>query len=94
VAYDLRRAVELSFGVLMYLTPVIYASDAGNPVVHLINKWNPLTYLVCSCRDIVIYGHLYHPKGYFIAAIIAFIVFLASWRLFYVSEDKIIERMV
>jgi lipopolysaccharide transport system permease protein len=94
VAYDLRRVVELSMGVLMYSTPIIYAGDIGNPIVHLINKWNPLTYLVCSCRDMVIYGQLYHPKGYFIAAAISMVVFLISWRLFYISEDKIIERMV
>jgi ABC-type polysaccharide/polyol phosphate export permease len=59
-----------------------------------INKWNPLTYLVCSCRDMILYGTLYHPKAYFISALLAFLAFMISWRLFYVSEDKLIERMV
>jgi ABC-type polysaccharide/polyol phosphate export permease len=94
VAYDLKRAVELSVGVLMYSVPIIYSGDIHNPMVQLINRWNPLTYLVCSCRDIVIYGQLYHPKGFFIAAAFSLLLFLVSWRLFYVSEDKIIERMV
>ena len=94
VAYDMRRAVELGMGLLMYSIPVIYSGNVNNPTVQLINHWNPLTYLICSCRDIIIYGHLYHPKGYFIAAGLSFIAFMISWRLFYVSEDKLIERMV
>ena len=53
-----------------------------------------MTYLVCSVRDIVIYGRLYDATGYFICAGISFLLFMVSWRLFYVSENKIIERMV
>lgn len=94
VAYDLRRAVDLGMGVLMYSVPIIYSGEIHSTVVQAINRWNPLTYLVCSCRDLVIYGRLYHPKGYFIAAGLSLVCFLVSWRLFYVSEDKIIERLV
>jgi lipopolysaccharide transport system permease protein len=94
VAYDMRRVVELGMGLLMYSVPIIYSNNVSNHAVQFINHWNPLTYLICSCRDIIIYGHLYHPKGYFIAAGLSFIAFMISWRLFYVSEDKLIERMV
>ena len=94
VAFDLTRLVELGMGLLMYSTPIIYSSDIGNPVVRAIIRWNPLTYLVCSSRDMVIYGRLYHPHGYFLAAGMSFLVFMLSWRLFYVSEDKLVERMV
>jgi lipopolysaccharide transport system permease protein len=94
VAYDVTRVVELSLGILMYLTPVIYSTEIGNPVVLALNRWNPLTYLVCSCRDMILYGRLYHATGYWISAVIAFTAFLVSWRLFYVAENKIIERTV
>jgi len=94
VAYDFSRLVDIGMGILMYITPIIYSPTNGSHVIQHINRWNPLTYLVCSCRDMIIYGHLYHPKGYFIAATISLLLFLVSWRLFYVSEDKIIERMV
>lgn len=94
VAYDVSRLVELLMGVLMYTVPVIYAPATGSGLLSWVNKWNPLTYLVCSCRDMILYGHLYHPKGYFIAASLAFLAFMVAWHLFYVSEDKLIERMV
>jgi lipopolysaccharide transport system permease protein len=94
VAYDLTRFVEIGMSILMYSTPIIYSADINSTLIRTMNKWNPLTYLVCSCRDMIIYGRLYHPKAYFLAAGLSLLAFLISWRLFYVSEDKIIERMV
>jgi lipopolysaccharide transport system permease protein len=94
VAYDLTRFVEIGMSILMYSTPIIYGTQIDSPVIQAMNRWNPLTYLVCSCRDMIIYGRLYHPSAYFISAGLALLAFLISWRLFYVSEDKIIERMV
>ena len=94
VAYDVSRLVDIGLGILMYTTPIIYSANSSSHTLQLINYWNPLTYLVCSCRDMIIYGQLYHPKGYFIAASISLVLFMISWRLFYVTEDKLIERMV
>jgi lipopolysaccharide transport system permease protein len=94
VAYDVTRFVQIGMSLLMYSTPIIYSSDINSGLIKAMNHWNPLTYLVCSCRDMIIYGRLYHPTGYWIAAVLSFLAFLISWRLFYVSEDKIIERMV
>ena len=66
----------------------------SNPVVKAMITWNPLTYLICSCRDIVIYGRLYGPLAYAATAVFSFLFFMMAWRLFYVSEDRLIERMI
>jgi lipopolysaccharide transport system permease protein len=94
VAIDINRIVELGMGFLMYLTPVIYSGSIKNAYVQEIIKWNPLTYLVCSARDIIIYGRLYDPGGYFLCAALSLLLFMISWRLFFISENKIIERMI
>lgn len=98
VAIDISRGLGTIMGLLMFVTPVIYSDKVEdvftNPIILTIVKWNPLTYLVCSCRDIIIYGRLYDPVGYAIAAVVALLMFLVSWRLFYVSEHKLIERMI
>jgi ABC-type polysaccharide/polyol phosphate export permease len=94
VAVDLNSFIGIGMRLLMWATPVVYSSQIENPYLQLAIRWNPLAYLVCSCRDIIIYGRLYHPTGYFIAATLSFIAFMISWRLFYVSEDRLIERMV
>jgi lipopolysaccharide transport system permease protein len=94
VAMDVSRFVDMAMAFLMYLTPVIYSAKLGNGILQKIIYWNPLTYLVCSCRDIIIYGRLYEPVGYFISASVSLLIFLIAWRLFYISEDKLVERMV
>lgn len=94
VAVDVSRIINMGMGLMMWATPVIYSDKVDSAFVQSLIKWNPLTYLVCSARDIIIYGKLYKAQGYFICAGISLALFLISWRLFYVSEDKIIERMI
>lgn len=94
VAVDVSRFVDMGLAFGMYLTPVIYSNRIDNHFMQIAIKWNPLTYLVCSCRDIIIYGRLYEPKGYALAAALSLLAFLIAWRLFYVSEDKLVERMI
>ena len=94
VAIDLDKVIKMGMGLLMWVTPVIYSDKIDSPLIQSIIQWNPLTYLVCSARDIIIYGRLYGTTGYFICAGLSFILFMISWRLFYVSENKIVERMI
>jgi ABC-type polysaccharide/polyol phosphate export permease len=94
VAFDLNRGINFLMGLLLYITPVIYSDKIESPIVQILIKWNPLTYLVCSARDIIIYGTLYNPVGYGICVVISLLLFLLSWRLFFVSEHQLIERMV
>ena len=94
VAVDISRIVNMGLGLLMWLTPIVYSDKVDSEFVQTVIKWNPLTYLVCSARDIIIYGRLYDTTGYVICAGASILLFLISWRLFYVSEDQIIERMI
>ena len=94
VAFDIKKVLDMLLGLLLFTTPIIYSDEISHPVVQTVIRWNPLTYLICSARDIVLYGRLYHIPGYFICSIGSLGLFLISWRLFYVSENKIIERMI
>ncbi len=94
VAVDIRMIINMALGLLMWASPIIYVAPSDNAFVRLINRWNPLTYLVCSARDIVLHGHLYEPSIFALCSGVAFVLFLLSWRLFYVSESQLIERMV
>ncbi|MCK4816833.1 ABC transporter permease [bacterium] len=94
VAVDIDRIITMGMGLLMWGTPIIYSDKVEVEFVQLLIKWNPLTYLVCSARDIIIYGRLYDVTGYFICTGLSLFLFMISWRLFYVSENKLIERMI
>jgi lipopolysaccharide transport system permease protein len=94
VAVDLSTILTMLMGLLLYATPIIYTGDVSSPFLQVLVKWNPLTYLVCSARDIIITGQLYHPFGYMVCSVLSVILFLISWRLFFVSEQRLVERIL
>lgn len=95
ISYDLRKVVMGLFGLILFITPVIYSADVVSQAwLQKMIYLNPLTYLVCSARDILLYGRLYEGQGFLYSACISVALFFLSWRIFYVAEDKIIERMI
>ena len=103
VAVDLTKLANVVLGLLMWITPIIYADYVPHSLLESLIEGNPLTYLVCSARDIMLFGRLYEPTmgfsagsslGYFASAGLSFILFMMSWRLFFVSEDRLTERMI
>jgi len=94
VAVEIQRIMDAFFGFLIFLTPVIYATDIASPFLQKIIKWNPLTYLVGGARDIIVYGRIDNWDKFLYATLLSLVVFIFSWRLFYVSEEKVIEKMI
>jgi lipopolysaccharide transport system permease protein len=94
VAPDFNKGITFVMGLLMYVTPVIYSDKVNNPLLQSIIKWNPLTYLIGAVRDSMIYGKIDHLDRFLIASGISILLFLITWRLFYISEEKVIEKMI
>lgn len=94
VAVDINKLITAFIQLLLYTTPIIYSNNIENPWIKTMIKWNPLTYLICSARDLIFWGRLYDTTGFIICSLISFLLFLMSLRLFFVSENKIIERMI
>jgi len=93
VAVDITKGFTIVFGLLMYATPVIYSAQVENEFLRTIFTYNPLTYLVGNVRDLIIFGRFDHPDRFFYASLLALFVFLLAWRFFYLSEEKVIEKM-
>jgi lipopolysaccharide transport system permease protein len=94
VASDIQKAIAFAMGLLMYITPVIYSDKVDNPLLQTIIKWNPLTYLIGAVRDSTIYVRIEHFDRFMISSGISLLFFLITWRLFYISEEKVIEKMI
>jgi len=94
VAIDVRGAINIAMGLLIWIIPVVYSDKVSSAVVQACIKWNPLTYLICSGRDIILFGRLYSATGFIVCSAFSLFCFLMSWRMFYVSEDKLTERMI
>jgi lipopolysaccharide transport system permease protein len=91
---DLRRIAMSVLGLLMYVTPVIYSFDQENPILKKIIGYNPLSYLIDEVRNIIFYGRLVHAEEYIYATAMSIAMFLVSFRLFYISEEKLVEKMI
>lgn len=93
---DINKLISAFLQILLYTTPIIYSDKINNNIIQLIIKFNPLTYLICSARDIILYGRFYNNdiETYMLCSFLSVVLFLISLRLFYISEDKIIERML
>ncbi len=96
VAFDLDRIIGIAMQFLKYTTPIIFTNKVPSPLIQAIIKYNPLTYLVCSARDMVLHGTVYNSAwGIYSACVgVCFVFFMIAWRLFYVSEHQLVERMI
>lgn len=93
VVHDINKIVSMGLGFLMFLTPIIYTSRLQNPVIQKVIKWNPMTHLIGDTRDIILYGQIQDYRGYFYSSLLAIIIFIFSWRLFFLSEHKVAEKL-
>ena len=94
VIVDVRRGLDLTLGMMIWLSPIIYSPTIKSSVLTTISGYNPLTSLVCSARDIVLYGRLYDTEGYLLSSLLALCLFLYACRVFYVAETRLVERML
>lgn len=95
VASDLTNIFNILLSFAFYATPVVYsASTVTNELLKKVIEINPLTYLVGGVRDLIINGTITNPDKFIIFTIISFLFFMFSWRLFFVSEDKVIEKIL
>jgi lipopolysaccharide transport system permease protein len=94
VASDINKIITFIIGLLLFITPVIYSSKVQNPLLQEMIKWNPLTYMIGGARDVIIYGKMDHIEIYLICSCVSFLLFLLSWRIFYITEQRVIEKMI
>ncbi len=94
VSNEAQRGFSLILGLLIYATPIIYSSKIQNPLLQKIIYWNPLTYLVSAPRDVILTGKVDDLPKFFISSGVSFLIFIFSWRLFFISEEVVIEKMI
>lgn len=77
---------------LLFLVPVLYpAPDSG--IFAAVNRWNPLSHLITTCRELVFIGEISDPAGFIYSCLFSIVIFLFFWRFFHIVEPKIAERV-
>lgn len=89
---DMTKTITTLLGLAMFMTPVVYAADVQSLWLRRLIAWNPLTYLIGGARDLVLEGRIGQPSAYAASVLLAAGVFLAAWRLFFMSEQKVAEK--
>jgi len=94
VTTDIQRIATFLLSILMFITPVIYSAKIKISLMQSIIFYNPLTYIVCGPRDLILYGHINNPQNYWYSMALALGLFAFTMRFFYVSEKRVIEKMI
>lgn len=94
VTTDVQRVATFFLTLLMFMTPVVYSSKLKVPWMQEIFYYNPLTYIICGPRDLILYGTIENMNNYWISLLLVAILFGTTLRFFYVSEKKVVERMI
>ncbi|MDI6733703.1 MAG: ABC transporter permease, partial [Planctomycetota bacterium] len=84
VMRDIPNVVVLATSFLMFICPVFYPVPKGGIFADL-SQWNPLAHLMNASRDIVFKGYLSNPEGFIWSTILAVLVFLVGWKVFYIA---------
>jgi len=92
VMRDIPNILNIGLTVLMLLTPILYPIT-GNSWLSTANVWNPFNYLVNVPRDFILKGQTEMINGFVWASISSAIVFYIGWKLFYLAQTKIAERI-
>jgi lipopolysaccharide transport system permease protein len=89
---DVINATTMALSGLLLLTPVLYPLKADSLLAKL-NALNPLNYLINVPRDLALHGHSTDLSAYAISVGFALLVFLMGWRLFFIAQPHISERI-
>jgi len=92
VLRDIPNILNLALTAFMLLTPILYPIN-GNNLLADANVWNPFNYLINVPRDFIVKGHTSFLVEFLCASIFSVVVFYLGWKLFYLAQTKIAERL-
>jgi lipopolysaccharide transport system permease protein len=93
IARDVTTMAISGFGMLMFLTPVIYDAKFENQILSTIVWLNPLTYLVSFPRELTMLGDAQNWPGYLIGWGVGILCLVFGVYCFYLVKDRMIERL-
>ena len=92
VLRDIVNVLNIALMLVMLLTPILYPIR-GSSLLARANVWNPFNYLVNVPRDFIVNGHTEFMREFLVITVLSFVVFYVGWKLFYLAQTKIAERI-
>lgn len=91
---DLGKALDESMKILLFLTPVIYASNSTSGILRKVTEFNPLTYLIEGCRELLTLGIFPTNPTYWICYGVIFVLFFILLQFYISAAPKALEYVV
>jgi len=92
IAKDFTFLMDNVVKLFLLLSPVVYTPEISIGLLAKVIKYNPLTYLISSPRNILLHGELYQPIISLICALGVTVLFILLTRFFVINTARILER--
>ncbi len=93
VTVDISNYFTYFLRILFFMTPVIYSEKTASLLLDKIITYNPVSYLLVSVRNIILYGELYQYKIYFLIATIVVLIGLILFGRVKKAFPYLIEKL-
>jgi lipopolysaccharide transport system permease protein len=93
VYLDFRYALPMASPILLWTAPIFYESpDSG--LVHTLNVWNPLTYLIGIPRSWMTEGFTGTDTAFLVTLLVFGLIFIPAYRFFNRAIPIGVERLL
>ncbi|MGK7935370.1 MAG: ABC transporter permease [Xenococcaceae cyanobacterium] len=89
---DVSMGITLATGFWLFLTPVVYPVPSEG-LFSAIIRFNPVTPLLVTTRELATTGVISDPVGFWIASGISLVGLVVAWIIYLVAMPYIVERM-
>ncbi len=93
VTVDVSNYFSYFLRILFFMTPVIYSEKITSPLLEKIIQYNPLSYLLVSVRNTILYGEFYNLKIYTIIALVVFLFIAVLFGRVKKAYPYLIEKL-
>ncbi|MBE9166956.1 ABC transporter permease [Pleurocapsales cyanobacterium LEGE 06147] len=90
---DFSMGITLATGLWLFLTPVVFPVPSGEGVFGTIVKFNPVTPLLVTTRELATTGVISDPVGFWIVSGIALGGLIFAWIVYRLAMPFVIERI-
>lgn len=89
---DISKGITMITSFWLFITPVVYPVPTEGTFASLV-KYNPVTPLLVTIRELSTTGSLTHTFGFWLVSIITFVGLLITWIFFRLAMPYAIERV-
>ena len=89
---DISRFLGIATGLWLFLTPVVYPVPTEGTIATIV-KFNPVTPLLVTTRELATTGLVSNPQGFWLLSIVAIVGLLLAWVFYRQAIPYVVERI-